>query len=226
MPPSPTLTITNTCQVCFTTSTHLCSLPFAPASQENFCMGRSLKDNSLCRSSRINLKESHTFKEASLLCQFCPRKKTCFLPTVAGWALITVKTKRREGTEFQELSQPCRHWHEMYISTYKIRRNRMLHSCKAPSCVSSYVMELFLFANNCPVPGITSLAPRESLWGAELDSSPLTSSYPRTRSFFKNKAHMLGCATVIHPEMYKWLIFMRASTRKSVGAYGNHSLCS
>lgn len=64
----------------------------------------------------------------------------------------------------------------------------------------------------CSAPSIVSLAPRESLCGARLDCSPLSPCHPRASPSFKSRAGVLRCATIIHPAMDKWLIFMRAST--------------
>lgn len=50
-------------------------------------------------------------------------------------------------------------------------------------------------------------APRKSLWATKLFS--LQSFLPKS---FTSGAGMLGCITIIHPEIYKGLIFIRAST--------------
>lgn len=193
MVPPPTSAISNSWQVHLTNSTHFFSLPFAPVFQENFSMCGSLEDDSLCRSSRINLKYFSYFQRGKFALSILLKKENV-LPAYCSWLSFDYSEAQNEWKGLSSRSW-AKHIDTDMKCTYLPTKweGKVCYLVAKHSHMFHYIWWNFPLCKNCPVPGIISLAPRESLWGATLDCSPLTPSYPRARPFFKSRACMPGC---------------------------------
>lgn len=94
----------------------------------------------------------------------------------------------------------------MYTPTHTIGRNRMLHSLQSTDLSFIISDGTSLFEKIALLWALFLWLPEKAF---EMSNCP---SHLKSRPFFTSWPGMLGCATIIDPEMYKWLIFMRTST--------------